>query len=471
MNDVDVRPVTALHVEQYMDLARDVAARALSSAEVRAAHFPCLADVTATAEASCARDIIEGFGSRAYRRPLDAETIDELVQLQADLRGNGSFEESIASLLEAMLQAPDFLYRLEFGFDDPALDGGVRRPTGHEMATRLSYLLWGTMPDDGLQAAAAAGELDTAPGVLARATSMLDDRRSRPVLRHFFDAFLGLGALEVVDPDPELFPTFSSSLPELMHEETLGFLEQEILEGSGSWRSVLTVPRVYVNDELAAFYGIDGVEGAEFRMVEVDPEASHRFGLLTQGSLLTSTSLSTATNPFRRGHLIVVKLMCEELPPPPVDLGNLAVPPSRDSVATTRELWEQSTLAEPACAACHRITDPVGFALENYDAAGLWREQENGVPIDASASTDLLGDFVGPMELVAKVAGHEQTYSCLVDNWARFGYGRALDESDGCAMAQLQRAFAQSGYDVKALVLASTQTDAFLYLPAVEGLP
>jgi hypothetical protein len=456
-------------VEGYAVAAREMVARALLNPDFRSRHLGCISGVTEDTEAACARSIIETFGAQAFRHPLDAEAIDELVALQTELRANGSFEESIAALLEAILQGPDFLYRLEFGAPDPA-DPALLRPTGHEMATRLSYLLWGTLPDAELAAAALAGELDSAPGVLVHARRLFDHERSRPRLRQFFEGFLGLRGLESVTRNAETFPRFSTGLLPLMQAETLGFIENEVFEGGGSWRNILQAPRVFVNEELAGYYGIAGVTGEAFRSVEVDQDATRRYGLLTQGSILVNTASTDSTNPFRRGLFVLENLMCQEVPRPPVEMPVPSLPPS--GAQTTRELFEATTLADAVCVVCHGEVDPIGFALENYDAAGLWRDTENGVAIDPSASTTLLGSFADAKELIGKVAAHEATYTCFAANWGEFAYGRELDAAtDACVIEQLNTAFSTADYDVAALLLGSTQTDLFLLLPPTEETP
>ncbi len=464
-NNTNYQYPSRLTVEQYHHAAKQIVANALSTPELRQAHFACLDDITPEDEEACVRSIIDDFGAAAFRRPLDATTVDELVSLQTDLRGNGTFEQSIASLLEAMLQGPDFLYRLEFGV--PGAEPNLLRPDGYEMASRLSYLLWGTMPDAELRAAAEGGQLDTAAGVLAQATRLIADQQVRPVAAEFFNGFIGLEYL-VQRPVPESLPEFSEPVSSLLFRETLGFLEHELFEGSGSWREALTAPYVFANEELATYYGIEGVTGPQFRVVEVEPEVTHRRGLLTQGSVLMGTSTGEYTNPFRRGHFVAVRLMCFDLPPPPNILPTVPEP-EVSMLATTRERFTQTTLADPTCALCHMHTDPIGFALENYDAGALWREQENGVVIDSGASTPVLGQFSGPDDLIAKVAAHDNTYACFANNWAEFGYGRELDPVlDRCTLAQLEQAFEGSGYQLKALLAELTQTDAFLYLPTPE---
>ena len=461
-NDAYEQPISPLLAEQYGLVAADIAARATATPEALAKLAPCASTVTAATETACARSFIESFAPRAYRHPLQAADVEELLALYEELRENSqSFAESIDGLLQAILQTPDFLYRLEFGVAD-ATNPELRRPSPHEMASRLSYLFWGTLPDAPLQEAALAGELSTPEGVYHQAQRLLADERSRPVVRNFFSYYLPLNTLTDLARDETEFPTFSPAIGGLMREETHRFLEYEIFQGPGDWPSILTAPYTFVNERLANFYGIPGVVGEEFRKVDVD--TTQRLGLLTQGGIQAGTAISNFTNPVRRGVFLLRHLMCINLPEPPETLAENIMPPDPYTGATGRERYSAHS-QQAECAGCHAIMDPPGFALENYDAVGLWRDQENGVTIDASGNLGLLGAFSGPLELVQLIAQNERTHACLAENWLNYAYGRTLGAEDECTRTEVEVAFAQSNYDVQSLLLSLTQTDAFLYLP------
>jgi hypothetical protein len=463
-NDADAQPVSSLLAEQYNTVAEDVALRATDTPADLGVLAPCAADITATtdsaAEESCAQQLIEDLATRAYRRPLAAGEADELFELRQAIREGSDFPTSIAGVLEAILQSPDFLYRIERGTLD---EDGRLRPTGHEMATRLSYLLWGTMPDQPLLDAAEAGELSTAEGVHTHATRMLDDERSRPVLRFFFDNLLPISALADLERDPARYPTYTAEIGALMREETHTFLEHEIFAGSGTWSGALTAPYTFVNQPLAEYYGIAGVEGDEFRQVELD--TSQRLGLLTQAGVVAGTIHSNETNPVVRGAFIVRHVMCNEIPLPSGDVLEEVKPPDPSSGATGRERYSQHS-EDPVCATCHTLMDPVGLAFENYDPVGLWRDTENGVTIDASGAVPgVMGSASGPVELVQLIASAEQTHACFAESWSNFAYGRTHSAEDACTQTQLEEQFTASGYDIRELLLGLTQTDDFLYLP------
>jgi hypothetical protein len=342
----------------------------------------------------------------------------------------------------------------------------LRRPSGPEMATRLSYFLWGTLPDEALMAAAAAGELSTDAGVRAQAERLLDDARSRTVVRHFFDHLLPIDALTDLARDPERYPAFSSTLAAAMHEETQTFLEYVIFQGEGSWPAALTAPYTFVDEPLAEFYGMTGVSGRQFRKVEL-PDPTRRLGLLLQASILTGTTTGNLTNPVQRGSFVVNKLMCLDiaLPTDPAVLAQVKVPEDT-SGATARERFSKHS-EQAVCASCHRTLDPPGFALENFDAIGAYRERENGVLIDASGSLPgSSGSVSGPVELVKALADSERVQRCFATHWMDFAYGRTLRDEEAATQTSVQEAFSASGHDITELLVALTQTDAFLYLPA-----
>lgn len=460
-NDADNQPSSAFLIEQYSNLARDLSAH-VSSPEVAARYDSCILDA-APEEATCARSFVSKFVEAAYRRPVEGSEIDELLSLQQGLRSDGDFVSSITGVVEAILQSPDFLYRVEFGADSE----GVRQLTGHELASRLSYFLWGAPPDTALLQAAASGELATAEGLETQARRLLDDPKARRVVEFFFDSYLPINNLTDQTRDKELFPTFSAQIGNLQHQETQRFLMHEIFEAGGTWDSVLTAPYTFVNQELAEFYGMSGVQGEEF--VKVDLDTTKRLGLLTQAAILTGTTVTNMTNPVRRGGFLLSHVLCVDVPLPAEELLAEIKPPEPYSGSTGRERYAAHS-QEQACAGCHALLDPPGFALENYDAVGLWRDQENGVTIDASGNLGLVGAFSGPVELVQRIAESPNTYACFAQQWQKFGYGRKLDAQDNCNKQQLTTAFEESGHNVKELLLALTQTDGFRFLGSEEQL-
>ncbi|MEO8181846.1 MAG: DUF1592 domain-containing protein [Deltaproteobacteria bacterium] len=465
-NDADTISVSGLLAEQYGIVAEGIANRATASPNALARLAPCASTVTASNEDACLRTVIDSLAPRAFRRPLAEGESDELFELAQSLRAGvgASFTTAVSGLIQTLLQLPDFLYRIEFGVADP-VSADLRRPSGDEMATRLSYFFWGTLPDEPLSAAARTGELLTAEGVRAQATRMLEDPRSRVVLRFFFDNLLPISGLTDIQRDPTQFPKFSSEIGAAMREETQRFLEYEIFEGEGTWPSVLTAPYTFVNGALANLYGIPGVTGEDF--VKVPLDTSQRLGLLTQAAVMTGTITTNQSNPVLRASFILNRLMCRKisLPTDPAILAMVKVPDDA-SGATARERFSKHS-SQPVCRSCHQFLDPIGFALENYDPIGQYRAEENGVTIDASTQMPGSGEtVVGGVELAHWLAETSDTQDCFASHWLEFASGRTLGQDSQCTRAAVNAAFEESGYNVKEMLLALTQTDSFLYFPS-----
>lgn len=456
--DAEAQVVSYVLAEKYNSTAAKIAA-SLTAPERISELAACASSVTAATEASCARSVVDAFVPRAYRRPLEAGEAEGLLQLFQTVRTNGAtFVSSLAAMLEAVLQGPEFLYRAEFGV---AIDGrpDLRRPTGYEMASRLSYLLWGSMPDEGLRAAAESGGLETPQAIRAQAARLFDDARARDVVRFFFDGLLPIQGL------PNLmrteFPTFSGRIGGLMRQETQTFLEN-IVFGGGSFQEAFTAPYSYMNEELATFYGVTGVSGSAFQKVPLD--GVKRAGLLTQGGVVAGPIHSNETNPVVRGAFVLNKLMCVKISTPPASLGPI-VPPDVAIGGTARERYSAHS-ANGQCSPCHRLLDPLGFALENFNSVGQWQEQENGKTIDVTVDSPQLGPLRGAVELGKKIAESPDAQACFVTNWANFAYGRGTNEQEACTMQRVKERFKASNFNIKELLLELTQTDTFLYLPA-----
>ncbi|MEJ7733272.1 MAG: DUF1592 domain-containing protein [Polyangiaceae bacterium] len=465
-NDANAQSVSSLLAETYGTVAEGVAQRATETPTALGKIVDCAGTVDgsdAAAEKPCVRTLIEKLATGAFRRPVLAAEVDELVALYDLLRADADFPTSVAAIIEAVLQSPDFLYRVELGQGDT---GKVRRPTGHEMASRLSYFFWGTQPDADLLAAAESGELDTAEGVVAQAERMIDDDKAKQVIRFFFDNLLPISNLSQLERDEALFPTYSAAIGAAMREETQRFLEYEIFEGPGSWKDALVAPYTFLNGPLAEFYGVEGVSGDEWQKVDLD--TSQRLGLLTQAGMVAGTIHSNMTNPVTRGSFLVQKIMCRKIPLPTGDIAAKIKPPNPDSGDTARERYSAHS-ADPICQSCHQHMDPLGLALENYDPVGLWRDQENGVTIDASGGVPgMEGGTKTPIELVRKISESPETRECFPAQWMNFAYGRTLTDADECVQGEVQAAFAESGQNIRQLLVQLTQTDAFLYLPVQE---
>ena len=454
-NNAEVRTVSELVAEQYLAVAEDVARRA-------SADLPTLLGCDpATGEDACVASFIDGFGARAWRRPLSADEQTRLMTVFTSSRDQWGTRVAVELVLEVMLQSPHFLYRVELP-PPAAAPGEVVRLDGYQVASRLSYMLWSTMPDDALFAAAEAGELDTDAGVAEHARRMLNDPRADTVMIRFFDEWLQLRELEGLAKDADTFPDWRPEIADLFREETHAFIREVWENESASLETLLTADFTMLNAELAEFYGVSGPAGAEYVRVPIDP--TQRAGLLTHGSFLAGHSKVHESSPIHRGMFVRAGLLCGDVPPPPPGIDPIA--PDPDPTLTLRERLEEHR-SDPVCASCHALLDPLGFGFENFDSTGRWRDEEAGRPVDASGfieDTDVDGEFVGAVELAHRLAGSEQVSDCMVRQWFRYGYGRTESiRDDTCSLDQLERAFDGSDGDLRELVVALTQSDAFLY--------
>jgi hypothetical protein len=404
---------------------------------------------------------VESFVARAFRRPLDAR---ELIVFNGvfdnGLAQGGSYAAGLSDVIEAALQAPQFLYRIELG--TPSETPGLSRPTDFEMATRLSYLLWGSTPDSALLEAARIGQLRTKDQVLEQAQRLLADARVRDVVRFFHGQWLGIRGLDNLVRNEQYYPTFQPGMGALFRQETEKLIENVVFEGGGNLAGLYAADFTFVNAPLAQFYGMTGVTGDQFQRVAVD--ANRRLGLLTQASVLAKTTPGSRTDPVVRGKWVFTKLLCGVVPDPPPGVPKLEEPAPGVSV---RERLAQHRAVEP-CKSCHLLMDPLGFAFENYDGVGLWRDSDNGVPVDASGeifATDVQGSFNGAIELARKLAQSHDARSCYVGNWLTYAYGRAETEEDACTRASLEEGFESASGNIQQLLVRLTQTDAFLYRP------
>jgi len=451
----DARIVTPLLAEQYMFAAEDVAERLVDPAELDGT-LGC--DRMAMGDDTCARDFIERNLVRAYRRPAEAGEVDTLYALYEAGRDDGGFDMGVQLVIEAMLQSPSFLYRVEIV---PTDGEAIVRLDGYQLATRLSYFLWSTMPDDTLLAAAEAGALDTDEGVEIHVRRMLADDQAAATIQAFFARFLELDKLDGLDKDTAVFPTWTEGTEELFRRETQAFVREVVIDGDGSWVTLMTAPWSMMNADLADYYGVGGPSGDAFERVELDPQ--YHAGVLTQGSVLATRARTYETSPVHRGMFIRGNVMCGIIPDVPEGLEITLPPPDPD--ATTRERFAAHR-ADPYCASCHRQLDPLGFAFEHFDAAGQFRTTENDLDIDASGEltdSDNDGTFAGGVELGTMLTESERTQSCFAERWFPQAFGRGDEGQDECALDDLLARFRDGGFDVRELIVGLALSETFIY--------
>lgn len=404
-----------------------------------------------------ARYILSRFMRRAFRRPVQPEEVDRFLELYKLARSEGdNFETGIQLAVRGVLVSPHFLFRIEEDLspNDPKHIHPISEP---ELATRLSYFLWSSMPDEELLGLAERGELRRGDALAQQVARMLADPRSQAFVDNFAGQWLQLRSLANVSRDPDRFPDFDESLRQAMKEESTRFFES-ILREDKSILTFLDADYTFLNERLARHYGIDGVEGSELRKVSLP--SGNRGGLITQASILTITSNPTRTSPVKRGKWILEELLGEPPPPPPPDVGELMEDESA-LTGTLRQQMEQHR-ANPNCATCHARLDPLGFGLENFDAIGAWRDKDGEHPVDASATLPDGQSFTGPRELRQVLATKEREFRrCLTEKLLTYALGRGLEYYDQCAVDAICENLAQDGDRFSRLILEIVHSEPF----------
>lgn len=395
--------------------------------------------------AGCAERIVGAFLRRAFRRPVPAKEAAPYVGLVKTAQKAGdSFEEGICLALQAALVSPHFLFRIE---RDPK-PGTVHALGDHELATRLSYFLWSSTPDDELLALADRKELSRPEVLSAQVKRLLKDPRARALVENFAGQWLELRKLESVKPDTERFPQFDGYLRLSMRQETERFFEQ-VIRADRPILDFIDADYTFLNERLARFYGIAGVTGPEFRKVSL--AGTNRGGVLTQASVLTVSSYSTRTSPVLRGKWILENVLNSPPPPPPPDVPNLDETKVGTSVSLRQQLEIHRT--NPTCASCHARLDPLGFGLENFDAIGAWRESDGSLPIDPSASLPDGRSFKGPGELKGILREDRDAFTrCVAEKLLTYALGRGLEAYDRRTVKSIAEGVAASDYRFSSLV-------------------
>ncbi len=387
-------------------------------------------------EQACAERIISSLARRAYRRPIAADDLPPLLALFRQGAAGDGFEAGVRLALLKILVSPEFIFRMEFDPPD-ATAGSVHRISDVELASRLSFFLWSSIPDDELLAVAERGELGDASVLERQVRRMLADPRSHALVKNFAGQWLFLRNIARIQPDPAAFPNFDENLRQALEQET-ELLVDSTLREDRSIVDLLTADYTFVNQRLAEHYGIKGVYGSEFRRVAInDP---NRQGLLGQASILTVTSYPNRTAPTIRGKWVLEQLLGTPPPPPPPNVPSLKEDASAKTV-TMRQRMEQHR-ANPACAVCHRIMDPLGFALENFDGLGRWRDSAGpgAGPIDSSGVLPDGTRFEGPAGLREVLLSRRELFvETFTERLLTYALGRGVEEYDRPVIRKIVR--------------------------------
>ena len=457
-----VTSISTLGVERFESAAYDVAEQIMLDDARRAAILTCTP--AAIVDERCARTVIEAVGLRAWRRPLDTPEIDQLVAVSTIASTTlADFDSGIQYAIAALLQSPHFLFMPEFGEDNPD-SPGTRRYTNYEMASRLSYFLWNTMPDDELFAAAAAGNLVTESGIAEQVERMSTDPSSRDGLRAFLTDMLVLDELDTLTKDPLIYTFMSDGLAASAREQTLSDAERLVFDDDIDFRTFLTSTETHLDRTLAALYDVPAPAREGFALATL-PGGGGRRGFLGQVSFLALQSHATSTSVTRRGLFVREVLLCQELPSPPAGL-NTSIPETTDQTPTMRDRVAQH-LEDPACASCHAIMDPIGLGLENFDGIGRWRTTENGVTIDASGELDG-ATFNDGWDLGGAIADTNAFPSCLNATIYHYANGRTVGEGETELLDWHDEGFTVSGYRLRFLMRDIANGPAFRTVGGVE---
>ena len=439
--------VSAVIGSQYATMATRLAGEAAISTLA-----PC---ASPAAESDCANTFIDAFGKQVHRQPLSAKEQGAYRALYDLIRTTDTYEAGIRAVLEAMLQSPALLYRMEYG-----TGAAARTLSPYEVASELSYLFSGSKPDTELMQAADTNALITPVQIEAQARRLLALPRAQATVGKFLEQWFLVSDMSGLLKDVNLFPAFASPEKSAMEASTDRFVASVMWEGDGTVKTLLSAPFAFVNSSLAPVYGIpDPGMGETF--VKTDVSSMGRAGMLTLPSLLALQAKEDESAPVKRGKFVRTRMLCQTLPPPPP---NVKIdPPAPDPNLTTRERFAAHS-ASPACSGCHSMMDPIGFGLEAYDAIGTYRTVENGRPVDSNGEltgTDVDGKFTGGVELATRLSTSAMVRKCAAIQAARYTYGRQEIETDTQLAATLDAQLGASGMDVREVLVAITQSASF----------
>jgi mono/diheme cytochrome c family protein len=416
--------------------------------------------------ASTAHDILERFATRAYRRPVTEGELAKLVKLVELVTQNGDkFERGIQLAVQAVLVSPQFLFRVELGrrpvrASTAASSASVSSQSinDFELASRISYFLWSTMPDDELSRLASLGQLRTGDMLDRQVRRMLKDPKAQAFVESFAGQWLQIRNLRTANPDKGKFPEFDEALRAAMIRETELFFGA-VMRDDLSVLEFLDSDFTYVNERLAKHYGFAGVQGDQFRRVKL--KSHDRGGLITQASILTVTSNPTRTSPVKRGKWVLEQILGTPPPPPPPDVPVLDQPNKPLTAASLRQKMEEHR-AKASCAACHAKLDPLGFGLENFNGVGLWRDKDGSSPIDSSGTLPSGESFRGPKQLKGILMSRkDQFLNCLTRKMLTYALGRGLEDYDRCAVDKILADLAEKKYHYSALVIGIIKSEPF----------
>ncbi len=442
------------------DLLRSASERVVQSITSRLSSLlPCSAN--GTNDATCASQFIDSFGTKAYRRPLDAQEKARLNALYGTARTTLAlnFNAAIGLLVEAILQSPGFLYHWEKDPGKVVRDGSVVQLGPYQIANRLSYLLWGSMPDATLFSAAAKNQLSTAEAVEAQARRMLEDARAREAVSNFLSDLFDMDLLALLSKDTTVSPLYQmfDDLKAPMAAEFNAFGPAVILDGSGRFDDLFSSTTSFVNQSLAPLYGVSGVTGTALSKVQFD--ANQRGGLLTLSGLLANYGAANESSSIRRGRILFTRVLCGVVGHPPPNVPATA-PPSAGGTSRQRA---QQHATNPCATACHSQFDPLGLAFEHYGGIGNYVTSDNGLPVDSTTEVDLEGNGTRTpvsdgLALSRLIATSPRAQACFATQWLRYATGRLDTTADVASIQAATARFRGASNDIRELIVALSGT-------------
>jgi len=447
-----ISPVSEPQVEQYNKVAEELGTRAVAAGLNKIS--PCTPPQTA--EGTCADQFVKAFGKRAFRRPLLPEEVERYKAVYEAGRNGADFGAGVALVIAAMLQSPNFLYLPELGQGG----GGSEVALGpYELASRLSYFLVGSMPDDELFAAADADRLKTPDQVAEQTRRLLGSTRAREAIVAFFQQWLEISELASIDKDVMIFPEFNAGLKTAMVEEIAAFVQHVTLDTAADGRlsTLLTAGYSFPGGPVRAIHGLPGMGAAS----KVDLPTGQRAGLLTLPGVMSVYSHPNQTGPVGRGYMVSERMLCITPPPAPDNVD--AMLPKPDPNVTMRERLEQHR-KDPQCASCHQLMDPYGLTFEIYDAIGRFRTKDGNKDVDASSKgLPAIGDVANAIELMDKMSKNETVRSCVTRQWFRYAFGRMEEKSDEATVTTALAAFGRSDFVITDLLVGLSTSKGFRF--------
>ena len=454
--------VTPTGIERYAALARSIAVQVVDPVN-RALLIPCVPTSAQAADDICAKAFLGKTGRLLYRRPLATEEIDaqaRIARLAATTRGD--FYSGLAYALQGLLQSPDFLFVSERTEPDPD-NASAQRLDGFGKATRLSFLLWNSTPDELLLAAAEKGELNQRDGVERQAARMLASPRLKTGVRAFFSDMLSLDDFATLEKDTLIYPAFGLAAADDAREQLLRTLTDTLLTRNADYRDLFTLRSTFMTSALGVVYRVPAAVPGGWSRFEF-PENDPRAGIQTQLGFVALHSHPGKSSPTLRGKAVRELLLCQKIPDPPsnVNFDQFNDPNSPNKTARNRL---QAHATDPACAGCHKLMDPIGLAMEKFDGAGQMRETENGVPIDTSGEINGI-KFADAKGLGQAMRADPAATACVVSRAYAYGIGRSIERSERDWIAHLEKAFADDGYRFKDLLQRIATSKAFYAVAA-----